>query len=110
MTSPNSDDSFNTTINIPSYNKDLQYYFFAEDCFLRLYRSPSLYNLLRYEVYIGTDTVKPVITHTPADYYLETVDSIKFKASATDNLGIDSVYVEYKVNGWYFKIYWFKCR
>jgi hypothetical protein len=50
-------------------------------------------------VYIGTDTVKPVITHIPTDYYLESVDSIKFKAFARDNLGIDSVYVEYKVNG-----------
>jgi len=99
MTSPKSDDFFKTTISIPSYNKDLQYYFFAEDYFLRLYRSPSLHNLLSYEVYIGTDTVKPVITHTPTDYYLESIDSIKFNASAIDNLGIDSVYVEYKVNG-----------
>jgi len=98
MTSPKSDDFYKATISISSYNKDLQYYFFAEDCFLRLYRSPSLYNLLRYEMYIGTDTVKPVITHTPVDYYLESIDSIKFNASARDNLGIDSVYVEYKVN------------
>jgi hypothetical protein len=98
MTSPKSDDSYKTTISISSYNKDLQYYFFTEDCFLRLYRSPSLYNLLRYEMYIGTDTVKPFITHTPVDYYLESIDSIKFAASARDNLGIDSVYVEYKVN------------
>jgi len=98
MISPNSDDSFRTTINIPSYNNDLQYYFFVVDCFSRLYRSPSLYNLLRYQMYIGTDTVKPVITHTPVEYYLEYVDSIKFKAVAKDNLGIDSVYIEYKIN------------
>ena len=57
MTSPKSDDSLKTTISIPSYNKELQFYFFVEDCFLRLYRSPSLYNLLRYGRYIGTDTV-----------------------------------------------------
>jgi len=98
LTSPNSDDTFSTTIRIPSYNTELQYYFFAEDYFLRLYRSPSLFEMLRYQVYIGADTVKPVITHTPTYYYLETIDSISFKATAIDNIGIDSVYVEYKVN------------
>ncbi|MEI8224945.1 MAG: hypothetical protein WCG82_03370, partial [Bacteroidota bacterium] len=98
LTSPNSDDSFTTTVSIPSYNKELQYYFFVEDCFLRLYRSPSLFDSIRYNVYIGTDTVKPVITHTPIDYYLETIDSISFKATAIDNIGIDTLYVEYKVN------------
>jgi hypothetical protein len=98
MTSKASDDFFSSIINVPAYNKDLQYYFFVEDCFSRLYRSPSLYKLLRYNVFIGIDTVKPVITHTPADSYLESVDSIKFKAMANDNLGIDTVYIEYKVN------------
>ncbi len=98
LTSPNSDDSFTTTVSIPSYNKELQYYFFVEDCFLRLYRSPSLYKMLRYQIYIGADTVKPVITHIPIDYYLKTIDSISFKVTAIDNIGIDKVYVEYKVN------------
>jgi hypothetical protein len=36
--------------------------------------------------------------HTPISYYLQRVDSLRFEASATDNLGIDSVYMEYKVN------------
>ncbi|MEI6048116.1 MAG: T9SS type A sorting domain-containing protein [Bacteroidota bacterium] len=98
MTSPNYDDVFNTTINIPSYNSELQYYFFVEDCFSRLYRSPSLFERLRYKSYIGVDTIKPVISHTPTVFYLETVDSIGFIATATDNIAIDSVYVEYKVN------------
>jgi hypothetical protein len=98
MVSPNSDDYYNIVINIPSYNSELQYYFFAEDCFSRIYRSPSLTRLFRYSVFIGTDTVKPVISHTPAKYYLESIDSIGFKTTATDNLGVDSVYIEYKVN------------
>ena len=104
LVSPNSNDSYSTTITIPRYNTELQYYFFVEDYFLRRYRSPSLYkdfNIIknkRYHVFIGTDTVKPVIVHTPVPYYLQTVDSIKFNAMVTDNLGIDSAYVEYKVN------------
>lgn len=98
MTSPNSDDLFNTTINIPSYNTELQYYFFVEDHFMRIYRSPSLIELYRYKIYIGTDTIKPVLSHTPVNYYLETIDTIKFKAFAVDNLGLDTVYLEYRVN------------
>jgi hypothetical protein len=98
MSSPTSSDTYSTTINFPSYNSELKYYFFVEDAFLRLYRSPSLFSKSPYKVYIGTDTIKPVITHTPVNYYLQTVDTIKFAAVVTDNLGIDSVYAEYKVN------------
>jgi hypothetical protein len=98
LSSTSSVDSFGITINIPSYNSDLQYYFFVEDCFLRNYKFPSLSDSLPYEVFIGKDIVKPEITHTPTDYYLETIDSISFKANAADKLGIDTVYVEYKLN------------
>ena len=104
LNSPGSDNSFNTTIAIPSYNADLQYYFLVDDSFLRSYRSPSVYKDYpglknnRYHIYIGTDTVKPVITHMPVTYYLQTVDSVKYNATVTDNLGLDSVYVEYNIN------------
>jgi hypothetical protein len=76
----------------------LQYYLYVEDTFLRLYRSPSFYTRFPNKIFIGTDTLKPVITHTPATYYLQSIDSIKFDATVTDNLGVDSVYVEYKIN------------
>ncbi len=98
MVSPNSDNSYRATVNIPAYNSELQYYYFVEDYFLRLYRSPSLYDSLKYSVYVGTDTIKPVITHTPDLYYMQNIDTIKLTASVYDNLGIDTVYIEYKVN------------
>ncbi len=98
LSSPASDNIFKTTIGVPSYNIELQYYFFAEDHFLRLYRAPSLYTRDRYKIYFGTDTVKPVIDHQPFDYFLESVDSINFKATVSDNLGIDTVYIEYRIN------------
>jgi hypothetical protein len=98
MISPVSDDIFNCSINIPAYDTEVQYYFFAEDYFNRVYRSPSMTDSLRYTVYIGTDTVKPEITHTPITSYLEKIDTIKLSATATDKLGIDTVYAEYKLN------------
>ena len=79
MVSPNSDNSYRATVNIPAYNSYLQYYYFVEDCFQRLYRSPSLYDIHKYSVYIGTDTMKPVITHIPALYYMQTVDTVNLK-------------------------------
>jgi len=90
--------TYNTIINIPSYNTRLKYYFFVDDYFHRVYRSPSYFTKFPYSVYIGTDTIKPVITHTPVSYYLQTVDSLKFIATVTDNIGVDSVYVEYRIN------------
>lgn len=98
LTSPGGNNSFRTTLDIPSYDTELQYYLYTQDCFSRIYRSPSLIGLYKYKVYFGTDTVKPVIAHTKTDYYLRTIDTISFKASVTDNLGVDSAYVEYRIN------------
>lgn len=98
MTSLNSDNHFSVSVNLPSYNKELQYYFFTEDSFLRSFHSPSLYRLFRYKSFIGSDTIKPDLKHTPAEYYFETEDSIMLIAEAGDNIGVDSVYLEYRVN------------
>ncbi len=98
MSSPLSDDFFSGIIQIPSYNTKIDYYFFVPDDFLRLYKSPSLAEKNPYHIYIGTDTVKPVISHSPEKYYFENIDSILFEAVVTDNLGIDTVYIEYRVN------------
>ena len=98
MTSPQLNDSYSAIIQIPSYNTRLDYYFFVADDFSRLYKSPSLAEKDPYSFYVGTDTVKPVISHTPAEYYFENIDSVLFEASVTDNLGIDTVYIEYRVN------------
>lgn len=89
---------FRTKININAYNTSLSYYFYAVDDFSRIFRSPSLIQKKPYHLFIGTDTIKPVITHTKTDYYFEKIDTIDFIANVTDNLGIDTVYVEYKVN------------
>ena len=98
LTSAGNNDDYQARISIPSYNSELLYYYFTEDAFKRLYRSPSLYPDFKYRLYIGADTIKPVLSHSPVKYYLKTVDSLSFEAIATDNMGVDTVYVEYKVN------------
>lgn len=98
LVSPNSDNNYKTTLAIPSYNSDLQYYLFTEDCFHRIFNSPSLVSYYKYETYVGTDTVKPVLTHTPQEYFLQTIDTLKISTIALDNMGIDTVYMEYRLN------------
>jgi len=98
MSSPQSDNTFLATIPVPSSDTQLEYYMYAEDYFKRIYRSPSYIDEFRYSVRIGMDTVRPVMLHTPVEYYLEKVDTIRFEALAADNIGIDTVFVEYRVN------------
>lgn len=98
MTSPNSDNQFSALVNLPSYNKEIQYYFFTQDFFRRTFNSPSFYKMFRYKSYIGSDTIKPSLNHIPAEYYLESEDSIRLITEVTDNIGIDTVYLEYHVN------------
>ncbi len=98
MNSPQSNDTFTVTIPVPYFDTELEYYMFVRDHFLRMYRSPSYIDEFRHSVRIGMDTVKPIIAHTPVEYYFEKVDTITFEALATDNMGIDTVYAEYKVN------------
>ena len=97
MTSPGSNDNYTATIPIPSYETRLDYFISAEDYFLRTYLMPSD-TAFPNSVYIGTDTVKPVIVHTPAEYYLSVIDSIRIEAQAADNIELDTVYLEYKLN------------
>ncbi|MCX6333661.1 MAG: T9SS type A sorting domain-containing protein [Bacteroidia bacterium] len=97
MTSPGSNDNFTASIAIPSYDSRLDYFISAEDYFNRNYLMTSD-NSFPFTVYIGTDTIKPIVVHTPVEYYLSAVDSLKFIAEAADNIGIDTVYVEYKLN------------
>jgi hypothetical protein len=97
MTSPGSNDNYTANIPIPSYETRLDYFISAEDYFLRTYLMPSD-TAFPYSVYIGTDTVKPVIVHTPAEYYLSVIDSIRIEAQAADNIELDTVYLEYKLN------------
>jgi hypothetical protein len=97
MTSPGSDNKYTAVIPVSSYETRLDYFISAEDYFLRKYMMPSD-TAFPYTIYIGTDTVKPVILHTPEDYYLSVIDSILFEAEVSDNIGIDTVFVEYKLN------------
>jgi hypothetical protein len=91
-------DTFSVAIASPAYNTRISYYFFTGDCFNRIYKLPSGSPQKPYVFFVGTDTVKPVLIHAPLDYFFERIDTIRFSSDASDNIGIDSVYIEYKIN------------
>ena len=55
-----------------------------------------------FQFYAGPDTIRPVLTHTPIVHWPSLRWPPTITATATDNLGVDSVYVEYRINdgGW----------
>jgi hypothetical protein len=91
-------DTFSIALNIPVSGTRISYYFFTKDYFNRIYRLPSTGSKIPYVFYVGTDTVKPQLSHIPLDYFFNRIDTILFSSRASDNIGIDSVYIEYKIN------------
>ena len=48
---------------------------------------------------IGEDYYPPVLSHNPVESVSSEIPAMEFFATATDNVGINSVTVEYKING-----------
>jgi hypothetical protein len=92
------DSTFTATIPVDSVDRTVDYYVSTIDYFGRNFTQPSGAPDLFYKFYVGPDTVKPVIEHFPVEFILYTADSLKIKASVTDNMKIDSVYTEYFIN------------
>lgn len=95
---PSSDDTFRLALGIPSYNTRLSYYIIVTDYFNRVYQLPSTAPGITYEFTTGTDTIKPVVSHRPPPNVLDIAPSVRLSAEATDNIGVDSVYIEYRKN------------
>jgi len=55
---------------------------------------PSSY----YSFRIGKDTIKPTINHTAITDISEDMDTLSINTRVTDNVGVDSVWVEYLIN------------
>ncbi len=99
MTAPDEQsNTFSAVVPVQGYNIMLEYYIIAEDIFERPFRKPSLAPEEAFRTYIGTDTVKPVIVHSPVRHFFSLIDSITFSASVTDNIGVDTVYAEYSID------------
>ncbi len=89
----------NWTANLPlsgmgTYN----YYLTATDSMARTATSPSGAPANYYSFYAGTDTIKPIITHTPLSNIPKAQWPATVSSTVTDNIGIDSVWVRWYKN------------
>ena len=89
----------NWTANLPlsgigTYN----YYLSAMDSMSRTATSPSGAPANYYSFLAATDTVRPIITHTPLQNTPKVQWPVAVSATVTDNIGIDSVWVRWYKN------------
>lgn len=89
---------FSTTLNPNIESGKIDYYINAGDKMNRTFSVPTEAPKEIYSVVIGVDNQPPEINHIPIPYFVSNGENIKISTSADDNLGVDSVYIEYSIN------------
>ncbi len=78
---------------------NIYYYISATDDYNRTFYNPNEAPTEYGTISIGPDNEAPVIAHDKIPYYILTDAEIGISAFVDDNLGIDTVFVEYSING-----------
>ncbi len=89
---------FSATLDPPSGVVDIQYYVTVSDQKNRTRTAPNNAPSGLLAVHFGPDTEKPVIEHDAIPYFLLRGDPLVMEAKVNDNLGIDTVAVNYAIN------------
>lgn len=89
---------FSATLNPGFDTKKIEYYVSAGDKMNRTFSVPSEAPAEIYSVNIGPDTSAPVINHVPISYFVSNGQNMVVSAEVDDNLGIDTVFVDFLVN------------
>ncbi len=77
----------------------IQYYLIAKDTINREFKLPTEAPKVLYTITIGPDNELPKINHSPIPYFMLANDNLILTTNADDNLGVDTVFVEYEING-----------
>ena len=90
---------FNWSANMPvNYPGTYKYYLSTVDSLNRVLTSPAGAPTNYYTFVVSTDTVKPVITHTPLGNCFKINWPSTVNCLVTDNFGVDSVWVRWNKN------------
>lgn len=92
-------ETYTGTINPEIGTEKLSYFIEVRDTMNRKRTEPALAPEEFYTIHVGTDTLKPVIVHNEIDYFLSIDEEQQLVAYLSDNLGIDTAFVEFFVNG-----------
>ncbi len=95
----NDPQTFEAIINPKPGTEKIDYFVSAADVVKRTFYSPSESPVEFYSVKIGTDLETPVINHSPFPYFVAYKNSPEITALIDDNLGVDTAFVEFSVNG-----------
>jgi hypothetical protein len=98
MTYNNALELFSASINPGFDTKRIDYYVSASDNMNRTFSVPSEAPFEIYSVNIGPDNTAPEINHIPIPYFVSNGDNMMVTAKVIDNLGIDTVFVDFSVN------------
>jgi len=98
LVSENSDGVFSATLSPDESVEIITYYIEARDVKDRVKYAPALAPKEYYQVKFGPDVLRPSISHTAIDYFLKRGVPLAISADVSDNLGVDTVYVEYSIN------------
>jgi subtilisin-like proprotein convertase family protein len=99
MTSTGNPNEFGATIPGYSLGTNVSYYFSIYDQLGEYVFSPGSAPSIPYNYYVGIDTKAPTINETPIVQKTKYDFPFNIFAEVNDNVGIDSVYLEYNVNG-----------
>lgn len=83
----------------PENTGEIHYYIHSADIKNRVFTLPSDAPSSLYSVKIGADNEPPAIVHKEIPFYLFTRDKLDVRTQVDDNVGVDTVYIEYMING-----------
>jgi hypothetical protein len=89
---------FSATLNPVIQTGKIDYYVRVSDFMKRQFSMPTEAPIEIYSLIIGEDLEPPVIVHVPIPYFVSNGENIRVSAIIDDNLGVDSVYIEYSIN------------
>ncbi|MFW5832380.1 MAG: hypothetical protein ACOCVA_08995, partial [Prolixibacteraceae bacterium] len=90
---------FSGNLPLDFFQGNLQYFFKLETAGGKLFKHPSTAPSRKFSLRIGPDYSAPTVIHNPVKVISNSEPAINLTAEAHDNIGINSVKIEYKVNG-----------
>ena len=94
-----SSNNFKGELPLDFFQGNLQYYFTLETDEGKIYKLPSTAPARKFVLRIGPDYFAPTVVHNPVKVISKNEPVINLTAEAHDNIGINSVKIEYKING-----------
>ncbi len=92
-------EKFSGNLPLDFFEGNLQYYFKLETGGGKLFRHPSTAPSRKFSFRVGPDYFAPTVVHNPVKMISNNEPAMNLIAEAHDNIGINSVKIEYKVNG-----------